>query len=305
MKDKNVVILALTAKLIGVRRKVHTASVINDDLDVDRERIKISKVILDCDELDAIRTHTAHIRDYVRSRAVPCEWVKDGMYLVHVHAASSVHDDLVAMTQGVGYAGYCKCKPLNQLIQSFAEKYTERVEEEKLRLGELFNPLDYPDPEEISEMGVTWRFISFGPAEELQQVSAQLFEEERRKAEIQWAEALDQARALLRAEMKALVDHMVDRLKVEPGQKPKIFRNSLVHNMDEWLQNFSLRNIANDAQLQELVTRARQIMMHVPSADALRNDEALRSNVAQQMTEIKNTLDGLVLEQPSRVIVLD
>ena len=69
--------------------------------------------------------------------------------------------------------------------------------------------------------------------------------------------------------MAELVQHLVERLQPGADGKPKVFRDSLVRGMEEWLSDFSARNLAQDGELSSLVERARELLHPVgnrPSA---------------------------------------
>ena len=61
------------------------------------------------------------------------------------------------------------------------------------------------------------------------------------------------------------------------------------------------KNIADDKELKTLVGKAKDLLKGV-DPEILRDDEAARQQVHAGMAEIKETLDKLVVERPTRMI---
>jgi hypothetical protein len=81
----------------------------------------------------------------------------------------------------------------------------------------------------------------------------------------------------LRQGLYELVGRMVDRLTGDNG-RPRVFWDSLVSNLDNFLQVFDARNLSNDEDLAALVERCRELMTGVEPKN-LRRDAALREAV--------------------------
>jgi hypothetical protein len=72
----------------------------------------------------------------------------------------------------------------------------------------------------------------------------------------------------------------------------------------EWLELFSKRNVLGDAELAEMVEQAKGVLEGVDVKD-LRNDGKFRADIGQQMVEVKERLDSLLVNAPSRKISFD
>ena len=110
--------------------------------------------------------------------------------------------------------------------------------------------------------------------------------------------------ATLTEEFSGLVNHLVDRLRTEPGEKQKIFKNTLLTNFDEWVGLFESRNLTKNQELSDQVVKAKTILRSV-SPDALRNNTELRGSIQKSFLEIKATTDQFVTTKPSRMMDLD
>jgi hypothetical protein len=179
--------------------------------------------------------------------------------------------------------------------------YGELKEAARRRLGRLFCGSDYPSS--LSSLfAVEWDFPSVEPPAYLRQVSPELYEEERRRVAARFDEAVRLAEQAFREEFAALVGHLTERLSGTEDGRPKVFRNTAVTNIQDFFGRFSALNVHSDAQLDELVERARRLVGgHMPQA--VRNDEALRRKVAEGLASVKTGLDALLVEKPRRNIL--
>jgi hypothetical protein len=86
---------------------------------------------------------------------------------------------------------------------------------------------------------------------------------------------------------------MVSILTPGPDGKYKKFYDSTLTNLKEFMSTFSARNIVEDKELEDLVTKAQGIL---EGADVtkLRDGEMFKQAVAGKMKEVKETLSTLV-----------
>jgi hypothetical protein len=284
------VVLMLELGHLGTRAKVSTDDV---EVDTDKDMLHVSKDILTSAELKAISRHGNAIRSYVKARCLP-SYLKGGFYLVPVTSLERIDAQLEAF-QGERDA----------LVEAFVTAYPARVAEARERLGVLYKDSDYPAVSRVRE-AFTWRarYLTFSTPSQLKGISRALFEREAAKAQTEMRAAMDDIKTLLRAELKGLVDHMVERLTPGPDGKVKVFRGSLVGNVKEFLELFDGRNVVQDGDLAKLAEQARNILDGV-DAEALRGNEGLKNAVATGFTQLKAALDPLVAAKPRRMIDLE
>jgi hypothetical protein len=84
---------------------------------------------------------------------------------------------------------------------------------------------------------------------------------------------------------------------VQPGEKKKVFKDSFVPNIQEFIDTFGVRNLTNDAELGVLVEQARNIIAGVDN-QALRDDEGLREKVNRQFEQVRAQLDTMICRAP-------
>ncbi len=284
------VALVVTFASVGNRRKVSTSHI---EVDADKDWLAVSKRLLDCDEFDAIGHLDGEISRWLGTRALP-SLLKHGIYLLPLAYVEETNDSLKSFAA-----------QREILVNQLVKVYRAAVSEARERLREVFDPSDYPSEAHLRKaFRLSWQYISFNTPASLQQVSRELYEQEKAKAEAHWTEAKDAIQQMLRAHMAEMVDHLVDKLTPEKDGKKKIFRDTAVSKFNDFLTTFEVRNVADDAQLKALVDKAKGLLKGVNAAD-LRSQEGLRDSIASGFSKIKESLSGMVVTQPRRAIQLD
>jgi hypothetical protein len=268
---------------LGNTRKVSNSQV---EVDTDKSLIRVSKHLLDSEELRTIANFDGEIRRYLYDTCLPFE---AGIHLCPF--------GLLEQTEG-------KLREFGsrrqEFVKAFLAAYPVLCQEAAKRLRSLYNPADYP-PAEFVEQQFTfiWQYISFGVPEQLHEISTKIWQDEREKAAQVMADAGQEIQQVLRTAMSELVKHMRDRLKDGPDGKPLRFKHTTVSNLVDFLGTFNFRNVTDDADLKSLVDRARTILAGV-SADALRTTGDLRAQVQQGMADLAAELDTLIVKTPTR-----
>jgi hypothetical protein len=190
---------------------------------------------------------------------------------------------------------------LAEAVASLDRRYSELKSMAQQRLGALFNAEDYP--ESLRGMfSVEFDFPSVEPPEYLRQLNPALYEEECRRVQSRFDEAVQLAEEAFVAELAKLVSHMTDRLSGQEDGKPKIFRDSAVENLTEFFRRFRELNIHSNEQLDQLVGQAQRVIRGIEPQE-LRNNAGLRQHVATEMSRVESVLDGLLVDRPRRNIL--
>jgi hypothetical protein len=273
---------------MGNTRKVSTSQI---EADADKDLLRVSKHLVDSAQLKAIGRFDSEIRRYLYNICLPFEI---GIHLLPIVALEQVEQRLRQFSTD-----------REQLVQAFLAAYPSLCLDAAKRLRGLYNPADYPPPDEVArEFGFSWQYVSFGVPDQLKGISQEVWEQEREKAAQRMAEASCEIQQVLRESMAKLVQHMADRLKEGPDGKPLRFKETTVSNLVEFLKNFEFRNVTDDTELQTLVAQARQLLQGV-SADDLRTTGDLRTNVQQGMAGIAAQLDTMLTRTGSRKFPFD
>lgn len=284
--DERSICLVVELSRLGNRRKVSTSQVTAGDADT--KMINVSKRLLDSTRLKAIEQKDAEIRQYLYRKALPSLF-KQGVYRIPI---PNIERDESYLRQAM--------EERASMVEAFVAEYENDKAEAAERLRNIYNPMDYPDVNDVrASFKMRWRWINFSTPNVIQQISAQMWENERMKAQMELQEAANEIRDVLRMGMKELVDHMYDRLSGN-----RIFRDSMVKNMREFLEDFSSRNITDDNELQNLVGQARQLLDGV-DPEALRRNETVKETVTEGMGRIRQCLDEMLQARPDRAITFD
>lgn len=190
---------------------------------------------------------------------------------------------------------------LAEAVENLDRRYSELKTAARQRLGSLFDAADYPDS--LAGMfEIAHEFPSIEPPSYLQGLNPQLYEEECRRVEQRFDEAIRLAEEAFVAELARLVSHLTERLSGEADNKPKVFRNSAIENLPEFFARFRQLNVRSSEQLDNLVADAQRVIRGVEPQD-LRDNQGLRQHVATEMSRVQSVLDGLLLDKPRRNIL--
>jgi hypothetical protein len=179
--------------------------------------------------------------------------------------------------------------------------FTELKSGAQERLGRLFNPADYPESLR-GLFDVAWDFPSVEPPPYLQQLNPALYEEECRRVQSRFDEAVKLAEEAFVAELAKLVSHLTERLSGTEDGKPKVFRDTVVQNLTEFFGRFRQLNVRSSAELDNLVADAQRVIRGVEPQE-LRDNQGLRQHVATEMSRVESVLDGLLVDRPRRNIL--
>lgn len=292
--QKEAICLSLKFSKLGTRRKIRTSEV---QTDADPEMVHVSKDILESDALKTVTTYRGDIKRFINARCLPSPF-RSGVYLIRLNLIEDVMQRL---------ALYEQQDKLNvQVFMTFYEAvYRDRHDpnsEFAQKLGSLYRAEDYPHPNKVRDafkMEVQlWELSTPGA---LRTIDRALYEREAAKMQNVWEEARQQITQVLLTEFRDMTARMAERLQVGPDGKPKVFRDSLVGNLQEWLDLFEKRDLANDDELIKMVNQARA-MVNGLKPEVIRENESIRTEIAEEMQKITNQLDQAIVERPGRRI---
>ena len=190
---------------------------------------------------------------------------------------------------------------LLQQVVELDDHYGELKLAARIRLGRLYNENDYP----ISLAGLfdmTWDWPSVEPPPYLRQLSPSLYQEECRRVQARFDEAVRLAEDAFVEELSQLVSHLTERLSGNEDGRPKIFRDSAVGNLTTFFERFRELNIRSSEQLDDLVDQAQSVVRGV-QPQQLREDGTLRQRMATELSGVGSVLDALLIDRPRRNIL--
>ena len=179
--------------------------------------------------------------------------------------------------------------------------YDEIKADARRRLGRLYNPGDYP-PEVRGLFGVEWDFPSVEPPSYLMQLDPDIYRQEQERVAQRFEEAVHLAEQAFISEFAKLVSHLAERLGNGEDGERRIFRDSAVTNLEEFFNRFRQLNVRSNEDLDHLVEDAREMVRGV-TPQSLRQNGQLRVQIASQMNQMQNTLEGMIVDRPRRQII--
>lgn len=255
--------------------------------DADRDMIGVTKILISqCQEFNTIWKEVEAIRVWCAKYAMP-SFMQKSVYAVALTEVDRYEAKLQQTSDLLR----------NELVPAFIKVLPQYQEAAKARLRSLYNEKDYPTPDEMRrKFGIEWQWLYFGVPDNL---PAEIKAQAAAKLQKKYADAQNEIVAALRAGFAELVNHAVERLTVQPGQKPKVFRGSLLENFNSFFETFPARNLMDDAQLEEVVAKARDVLGNV-TPQALRESQTIREVTSNALAEVQKLTDKLVMEKPSR-----
>lgn len=190
---------------------------------------------------------------------------------------------------------------LDAAVADLDHHFDELRSAARQRLGNLFNPADYP-PSLLGMFAIEHDFPSVEPPQYLQQLSPALYEQECQRMQQRFDAAVQLAEQAFLEEISKLVEHASERLSGQSDGRPKVFRDTAITNLTEFFERFRTLNVRSNEQLDALVDRAQQIVAGI-KPQQLRDNTVLRQQVASQLAGVQSSLDGLLIDRPRRNIL--
>lgn len=287
--DELSVLLQVRTGSFGNTRKVNTSKIA---VDADKALLRVSKHLLDSPELKAVRSVDSEVRQYLYNRCLPSSF-KAGVYRLPYSLIYEVDGKL--QDYAIQRA---------KAVQDAAAAYPQRCKDAVAALRSVYNLRDYPSVERFLEtFYFEWSYFEAGTPGALAAISKDIFQREQLKAEAEMRESVDTIRGYLRESFAEMVSHLVERLSgAGANGSPKVFKESTLNNLDEFLTYFDKRNLTADSQMADLVNKARSLMNGV-DASQLRDDYAARKFIRDGFAQIQQNLDTMTVDKnPKRRI---
>jgi len=296
MMDRSVC-LTVTLRRMGTRRRVASERVeVRDTVkeqQPETDAIRVGKFLLESDELDAIKQLDGQVRHYIYAKALPADFIRDGVYLVPLELLATVDTELGT------YAA-----KRTALVEAFLAAYPALCEKAKDRLRALYNPAEYPDVRTVrDQFSFRWSYVAFETPGKISKISRAIFEREAEKMEQELAGAAETVRQALREAMGDVVDEMVKKMTDVDG-KAKVFKGSSIRRVQDFLDTFKARNLTDDNAIQVLVDKAARLVKGI-APDTLREDATLRADIRKGFESIKAAITPMLTARTSRAVSFD
>jgi hypothetical protein len=257
--------------------------------------VKVNKTILESPMLDRIASFDRATKAEINSLSIPATKGFAAFVLPQDHVNRALDYLRTRADERV------------HLVQYFMLDYERAKSEAQKKLNGLFDSLDYPHPDKVAaQFDMTWHTYSLDTPEILAQINPALYEQERQRYMREWEATISEATKALADELRGLLTHLVERLQPGPDGKQKVFKQSTIENLRDFLEKFQPRNIENNEALAEVARACQEIMSKLGSnpAEFLRQSTSMRETVVTGMSKIKEILASDITSVPARHIRL-
>jgi hypothetical protein len=301
-KETEVNILELTTCLLlrfhktGLIRKGNITKI---QTAANKDRLGLNKKIMESENYDDMLLIARDLRRYCKKREVPGSPFSEGTHLMPLPLVDDLNDKIDNAEQAY-----------NTWADHFVAEYATLVEEAKVELKDQFDASNYFDVS--TEAGkqalrakfwVERRWFDWTPASDKKVSKAVAYQENKRHTDEIKDMAL-QVKAALRVGFHKLIDHLVERLTPGPDGNRKKFAPTTITKIVDFLELFSARNVCGDKELALLADEAKEVLSG-RTPESIREDEEAMAFVSSRMSVVKENLDKLVQELPSRVLYLE
>ena len=285
---ENSILLRLKFEKPGNLRKGDKSKIATD---ADKDRLKLSKTLFDCKQFEAVGTFDNELRTWITSRAIQADVGFSGVYILPIALLTAVEERLkIAADERAA------------TVAKFMAVYDDERTKARERLADQFKESDYPDAGEIErKFGFSWRYVTFDVPEKL---PPEIREREMKAREDSFKDMETQCRLAMREGLAELLGHLTDRLTPDASGKKKIFRDSAVSNIVEFLDLLKARDITDDSALRDLADKAKEIIKDA-TPERLRNSDSLQQAIAGKLAAVKSGIDGLIETETKRKFNLE
>ena len=264
-----------------------------------KQRLGLNKKILQSDSYDNMLLIARDCRRYAKARQVPGSPFSEGTHLIPLPLVDDL-DTKIANAEN-GYSSFADL---------FVAEYAGLVEEAKSELNDQFDASNYFDVSTEagrnalrSRFWVERRWFDWSPSSD-KKVSPTIASQEQKRQATEIKDMALQVKAALRMGLKKLIDHLVERLAPQPGGSRKMFMDSTITKITDFLELFSARNVCGDKELALLADQAKEVLQG-QTASSIKENEEIATVVTARMSMVKENLDKLLLDMPERAIYLD
>jgi hypothetical protein len=181
-----------------------------------------------------------------------------------------------------------------RLVQAFLDAYSWEIQNSQLKLGQLFNPDEYPTTDALTGK---FRFmVNYMPLPDAGDWRVSIGNETeqalRSQYEGYYATQLQAAMGDVWRRAHEALTKMSERLDYADETTRKVFRDSLVSNVTDIIELLGACNVTNDPVMTQAQRDLDDAMRGI-TPDALRDDPYLRAETRRKVNEVRRVIDNL------------
>lgn len=248
---------------------------------VDKNKLKLSKRILDCPQFREIRKLDAKIKQVIKNKTVSgTKKLRSGFYLVPKDSIVSLFEDIKLFVS-----------ERQPLVDALIQVYPDLIEADKQSLKTLFDQSNYPSVEQAaSQFYVEYAPVDFSTPGSLKDIQETLYDAEKEREVNRWLDAGKEIEQSLIAEAIKLVDGLVDKLRPGSDGKNKRINQPTFDTLSSFLSELKNRNLTGSEEIDELNKRITDAVTGVSAKDVRTNDE-LRNSLKAKFEAIQGSIE--------------
>lgn len=225
-------------------------------------------------------------------RAISVPYPESGIRLIRRDQVTQFNEVIEGLSEQLGPA-----------LEALQQAWPIIKAEAKERLGDLWNPSDYPDSIG-AEFGIEVDYPNLSPPEYLKQLNPALYEEQARRVKAQFDTAIHMAESAFAKEFRTLLDSLVEKLApTEEGEKRR-FNAKAVTKLKDFTERFKELNFRNNSELAGIIEKCEAIVAG-ENLDELKSSAYLRASLGQSLGALAGELAKYVETGPTRGYFFD
>ena len=281
-----------TRKTLTIGQKATAA----EQFDASADYLSAGKKLLDTKDpaFRKVNAVLSKARDTWQTMTLP--YPEDGTRLIR-------QDRIETLT---GKLAGCQAE-LAEAVATLEGRYGDLQERAKSKLGDLYNPTDYPATL-AGSFRIEWDLPSLAPPEYLMG-NPQLYAEQSARIAERFNQAVSLAEDAFIAELADAIDSLQRKLNGLDDGSEKRLHGSTLENLGSFFQRFKTLNLHSSAELDRIVEQAEAALSGKSliggrqiTRDELRDSASIRADVRTRLSAVSATLDGMLTAAPRRTL---
>lgn len=272
LKDK-VMIVNLTISQWGARKYDEKASKEVEAFHNAHEAGRFNKILIKSETLKEIQSMASKARNIHYEHTLP--WGDNGDRILSTES----YFRYISEISTVKYQ-------FEQLVEQFVQEYVQLKEEAKFRLGSLYKETDYPHESTVRrKFDLRTIFMPVAEAEDFRlNVSNDMVNMMRTQIEGEVTSRVQKATSSIIERARDVVQKMKEVL----SEKDKIFRDSLIGNIQNLVELIPILNFNDDPKVKEIQAKLNLLIV---DPDRIRWNNKLRQEMAEKAGEILDSME--------------
>ena len=266
----------------GRKKDKKASTKVTEDAQAKKGVANVYKQLLgDCDELSALRTHVTATRNMHSNMTMP--WSNSGLRLL---PTAQYFKYTKAMSQ--------MQNEFESLKNKFLTAYNDTVVDVQLELGTLFLREDYPTVESLNSK-FAFR-MNYTPLPDVGDFRVDVGNDALREIRAEYSNfytaQYNTAMNNMWTRLHKALTNMSERLDYSSKEDKKVFRDTLVGNVNDMIELLRVCNVTQSVQMSDMANKLEDAMSGV-TADALREDVTFRAETKAAVDAVMKSLPSL------------